>query len=238
MTASGWTWLAAAGVLAVIDWVAVGERARRLERIAKPLVLLALIAAVLTTRTSDVRSWLLAALAFGLIGDIALAFERRPELVTVGADAAPVPRLAAEPQSPAAGGPMFLVGLAAFLVGHLCYIGAMTAHGIDRLSVIFGLVLVLIALLSFGYRIIAGAHSAGGIPLIVGVTLYLVALGSTVVFGVGTTQLWVAAGVVLFAISDLTLGYDRFVLARPWAPVAVMVTYHLAQASIVLGLVG
>ena len=32
--------MAAAGVLAVIDWIAVGEGVRRLERIAKPLVLL------------------------------------------------------------------------------------------------------------------------------------------------------------------------------------------------------
>ena len=64
-----------------------------------------------------------------------------------------------------------------------------TAYGIDRLSVVFGLLLVLIAVLSFGYRIIAGAHNFGGVPLTVGVTLYIVALGSVVVFGVATAEL-------------------------------------------------
>ena len=39
MTATGWAWLAAAGVLALVDWFAVAQGARQTERIAKPLVL-------------------------------------------------------------------------------------------------------------------------------------------------------------------------------------------------------
>ena len=41
---------------------------------------------------------------------------------------------------------------------------------------------------------------------------------------------------MLFAISDLVLAQDRFVQARA-APVTVAVTYHLAQALLLLGLV-
>ena len=45
------------------------------------------------------------------------------------------------------------------------------------------------------------------------------------------------AGAVVFAMSDSILARDRFVLARRWMPVAVMVTYHLAQGLLVLSLV-
>ena len=112
----------------------------------------------------------------------------------------------------------------------------MQLYGLDRLSLAFGLLLVLIALLSFGYRILAGAHALGGAMMTIGVMLYMVALGSAVVLGVGTAQLWIAGGILLFAISDLVLAYDRFVQARPLAPLTVIISYHLAQALLLLGL--
>ncbi|MFV0526441.1 MAG: lysoplasmalogenase family protein [Acidimicrobiales bacterium] len=40
----------------------------------------------------------------------------------------------------------------------------------------------------------------------------------------------------LFVISDALLGWNRFVAARSWMPVAVMVAYHGAQALLVLSL--
>ncbi|MDQ1720976.1 MAG: YhhN family, partial [Pseudonocardiales bacterium] len=57
-----------------------------------------------------------------------------------------------------------------------------------------------------------------------------------VVLGIGTTSLWVAYGIVLFAISDLVLASDRFVVRRSWAPVTVAISYHLAQTLLLLGL--
>ena len=44
------------------------------------------------------------------------------------------------------------------------------------------------------------------------------------------------AGAVLFLTSDSLIAEHRFVAARPWQPVAIMVTYHLALAGLVLGL--
>ncbi|HEX2904724.1 MAG TPA: lysoplasmalogenase family protein, partial [Jatrophihabitans sp.] len=232
-----------AGVLAAADWIAVGGQLRRLERTVKPLVPLALLASALTTPANDVRSWLVAALLCGALGDAALAFEPRPQPAVAGGsqrsstagESLPGPA-AGSRQSPR--GPLFLLGLAAFFLGHLCYLGALRATGLDQLSVVFGLLLVLVSLLSFGYRIIAGAHAAGGTGLTAAVTLCIVALGSVVVFGVGTAQLLIAPGVVLFALSDLILGYDRFVRPRSWGPLAIIVTYHLAQGLLVLGLLG
>jgi uncharacterized membrane protein YhhN len=140
---------------------------------------------------------------------------------------------------PDASGPstLFTAGLASFLLGHLCYCAAMLRYGNEQLSLGFGLVLVLLALLAFGHRVLAGAQAQGGTALTVSVAAYITALGSAVVLGVGTSSLWVAYGIVLFAFSDLVLASDRFVARRGWAPLTVAISYHLAQSLLLLGLV-
>lgn len=244
MTASGWAWLVAASVLAALDWYAVIRQRQPLERVAKPAVLICLTLAAITAQPhhQQVQGWLVAALALGLIGDTALAWQSEPAPEPVLAVAAgrfdrpPIPRMRPGREPDARSDRLFLLGLASFLLGHLCYSVAMLRFGLDRISVAFGLVLALIVLLAFGYRIIAGAHALGGSQLTIGVTAYIVALGSAVVLGIGTTQLLIAFGVLLFALSDLVLASDRFVQAKPWAPITVAVTYHLAQALLLLGL--
>ena len=42
---------------------------------------------------------------------------------------------------------------------------------------------------------------------------------------------------MLFYASDALIGWGRFVEARPWGDLAVMVTYHLGQVLLVLFLV-
>ena len=132
---------------------------------------------------------------------------------------------------------LFAAGLGCFLLGHLCYCAAMLNYGTDQLSLGFGLVLVLLALLAFGHRVLTGAQRQGGNSLTIAVAAYIATLGSTVVLGIGTTSLWVAAGIVLFASSDLVLATDRFVARRGWAPLTVAITYHLAQTLLLVGLV-
>ena len=46
-----------------------------------------------------------------------------------------------------------------------------------------------------------------------------------------------ALGALLFVTSDGLIGYSRFVRVPSWAPVAIIVTYHLGQAGLVLSLV-
>src|SRR5690349_6756753 len=123
MTATAWAWLAAAGVLALLDWIAVAQGARQTERIAKPLVLAALLMAAIVSHPLKpaVHGWLIAALALGLLGDLALVAEPRPELATVGGQhSSRSPRLAGEPAEHSTGW-LFLAGLVAFLLGHLSY---------------------------------------------------------------------------------------------------------------------
>jgi hypothetical protein len=44
-------------------------------------------------------------------------------------------------------------------------------------------------------------------------------------------------GASLFFASDSLIAWNRFVRPRAWAPVAIMVTYHLGQAGLVTSLV-
>ena len=46
----------------------------------------------------------------------------------------------------------------------------------------------------------------------------------------------VLGGCALLAVSGAVLGHDRFVLQRRWAPLAALVTTHLAQLLVVVGL--
>jgi uncharacterized membrane protein YhhN len=46
------------------------------------------------------------------------------------------------------------------------------------------------------------------------------------------------AGAVLFYGSDSLIAWNRFVRPLAWAPVAIMVTYHAAQALLTLSLLG
>jgi uncharacterized membrane protein YhhN len=56
------------------------------------------------------------------------------------------------------------------------------------------------------------------------------------VFAVGTGAIATALGGLLFLASDTALAYDRFVRRVPHGPLLVIVSYHLAQLLIVIGL--
>jgi hypothetical protein len=45
-----------------------------------------------------------------------------------------------------------------------------------------------------------------------------------------------ATGAVLFMVSDTLIAWNRFVRELNWAPITIIVTYHLAQAGLVLSL--
>jgi uncharacterized membrane protein YhhN len=223
MTPMVWWLIGLAAVLAVIDWIAVVRQSRPIELFAKPATMLALVAAAIAAHPGQdgVHLWLVLGLVFGLCGDVALVAERRFD----------------NGDLPAEGGRLFVLGLASFLIGHVCYAVAMLRHGTDELGITFGLILALIVILAFGFQVILGAHREGGLALAAAVTLYVAALGTMLVLGIGTSSLWIAYGAMLFAASDLALGTDRFISAKFWARITVIVTYHVAQLLLLIGLV-
>lgn len=206
--------LIAAAVLAVGDWTAVRLRLFRIEYALKPLTLAVLLAAAASADLGPARPWMLAGLAFGLVGDVAL----------LGRGDDPADRA-------------FLVGLGAFLVGHLAYAVAFLRVGERGIDVLAGALIVAgVSALALP-RVLRGAALAGGRRLAGAVAGYAGVLAAMTVLGVGTGIAAVAAGGVLFLASDTLIARERFVRPVRDGPLLVIVSYHLAQFLIVLGLV-
>ncbi len=208
---TGVLWALVAG-FAVLDWYAVWRGARGIERLAKPLTMVALVAAALSMGAADTASgrWLLAGLVLGLVGDVALLSDSEPR---------------------------FLVGLSAFLLGHLAYVAAFLPVGPQSLAAALpGAVLVLVLVVLIGRPVLKAAAAQGGPGLGAAVAAYVLVIGAMVVTAWGTGRPLVAAGATVFMVSDAVLAHARFVRPWRWASLLVMVTYHLGQVLIVLGL--
>lgn len=130
----------------------------------------------------------------------------------------------------------FVVGLAAFLVGHVVFIAMFATLHLQRpwWGVLAAVVLAVHAAV-IGRRIVAGA-SRQDRALLVPVTAYLVVISSMTVVAVMTGRWWAVAGAVAFVISDTVLGWRAFVQERAWMALAVMVTYHAALVGLALSL--
>jgi uncharacterized membrane protein YhhN len=202
-------WLLPA-VCAPVDWYAVWRGDRRTEQWAKPATLIALIVATLVLGATDTAAgrWLLVALAFGLAGDVALLEKSDSR---------------------------FRLGLAAFLVGHVAFVLCFIQVGLDPQGWNYLSFLVLGACLLATRQVAASTYLRGGLALAAPVALYTVVIGAMVIYAFTTGEPLIAVGATVFAVSDTVLARDRFV--RPWegAQLLVMVTYHVGQALIVIG---
>jgi uncharacterized membrane protein YhhN len=198
-------------VLALVDWYAVARDDRRTETWAKPGTLLALIVVALVLGAADTAAgvWLLVGLVFGLAGDVFLLGDTDTR---------------------------FRLGLSSFLVGHLAFVVSFTRLGLDPPGWQWAAWLVLFACLIATRRVVPATMLRGGRALAFPVAVYTVVIGAMVIVAFDTGHPVIAVGATVFAASDSLLAVDRFVAPRPWAPVAVMVTYHLGQALIVAGL--
>jgi uncharacterized membrane protein YhhN len=213
MTTLAWLLLVLAAAAALADWYAVARPGadRRLEYVAKPAVMVALIgvAATLTPQDATVRTFFVAALALSLLGDVALMLPRE----------------------------RFVAGLVAFLLAHLAYVGGLGVLALRAESIpgiVVGLVVVALVLGSVGRRVF-GAVRVGQSGLLGPVAAYMGVISLMVVAACATGRPLAAAGAVLFYASDAMLAWDRFV-GRRWGGLAVITTYHLGQALLVLSL--
>lgn len=202
-------WLLPAA-LALVDWYAVARDDRHTETWAKPAVLIALVvtAAALGAPDTTAGRWLLVALVLGLVGDVALLSESLPR---------------------------FLVGVWAFLVGHLAYVVCFVVLGLEAPG--WGwLSLVALALaLTVTRGVVPATHRLHGGRVSVPVAIYSGVIGTMLVLAWLTGEPWVAAGATVFVTSDATLSVNRFVRPVPHGRLALMITYHVGQALIVVG---
>jgi uncharacterized membrane protein YhhN len=227
LTRASWALLAAAAAVAVVDWWAVGDHSdalhRRVEYVAKPAVLLALIGVAATLRTPlpTVRGWFLAGLALCLLGDVFLMLPgERTE--------------------------WFGAGLGAFLAGHVCFLVGLAEGDAPFRTAAIAFVVIVAGSAVPARAVIPGAVRHAGRAIVAPLVVYMVALaamaGAAWSLGLARTppggDALLAAGGSLFVVSDTVLAVNRFVRRLPRGDVVVHVTYHLAVAALVLGLAG
>jgi uncharacterized membrane protein YhhN len=210
---AAWIAFVAAGVFAIGNWIAVARGRRALEYLCKPATLVALIvAAGVLDPAADAhtrRTWFVVALVCSLAGDVLLML----------------------PQD------LFVAGLAAFLVGHLFYVVGFGTHGppLGRLAIAVVVVLFIVAPL--GRKILSSIVTAGEpVELRVAVVAYMAVISAMLAMALASGNVVAGAGAALFVASDSMIAWDRFVRRFAWAPVAIMVTYHLGQAGLVASL--
>jgi uncharacterized membrane protein YhhN len=196
---------------APLDWWAVASGARRAEWLLKPVVLLALAAAAWAAGAPGSPSgrWLLLGLLLSLLGDVALLSDAPPR---------------------------FVAGLAGFLLAHVAYVVAFAHVGMpSRHLALVGLGLVALLAATVGRRVVPAAAREGGVGLGAACAAYIAVIGAMVVAAWATGRPLAALGATVFMGSDAVLALDRFVRPVRSGQLVVMVTYHLGQVLIVLG---
>ncbi len=214
--------LLAAAPVALVNWVGVALDDRRLILPAKPLTLVLLVGAALALEPDDptVRIWFVAGLVLSLAGDVFLML---PEDVPDGRTPPTVPP--------------FLLGLGAFLLGHVAYVVGMALDHTSWPLTVVGLVVVALAGVAVAPRIVSAVRQRSP-DLVVPVLAYMAVISTMVVAAWGRGVVVGIVGALLFYASDAILAWNRFVAPSRLLQVAVMVTYHLAQLGLVLSLLG
>ena len=175
-----------------------------LQPAVKALTAVLLAVAALTHPVARERRWLIAALLFSAAGDFLLAMPWWK--------------------------PSFVLGLAAFLIAHLCFLAALiplVARSGPRLAGAAVMVLACVVLLVwFWPRLLAEGMA-------VPVTVYIAVLGAMVCAALlaRLPTPWTALGAVCFAVSDGMIGIGKFVLQSETLAVPIWWAY---AASILL----
>ncbi|MFN8225964.1 MAG: lysoplasmalogenase [Mycobacterium sp.] len=214
-------WLAAAvvgavyGVVLVAIWSRVAPGAALTGQFwaqpaLKSAMAVLLAVAVLAHPIARERRWLLPALLFSAAGDFLLAIPWWP--------------------------PSFVGGLSAFLLAHLCFLGALLPLAAPtRPRVVLGAVVVAACV---GLLVWFWPHLAAD-GLTVPVTVYMLVLaamvGSALLARLPTP--WTALGALCFAVSDAMIGISEFIRRDQALAVPIWWAYAAAMVLIVAGLI-
>lgn len=128
----------------------------------------------------------------------------------------------------------FIAGLAAFLLGHLVFVVALVATGLDE-PILAGVAAILIGpcVAVVGRQVVSSAKAKE--PALAGpVIAYLTVISSMALVAWATGNTWAIVGATFFVASDSILGWRKFVGESRWMAPAIMVTYHLAILGLAL----
>lgn len=210
MTTASSIFFLLAVLAAVLDWVAVARESSVLEYVCKPLVTAAFLG---TAATLDVShdapwGWRLAALVFCILGDVFLMLPR---------DA-------------------FVPGLASFAVAQVLFTISFAMGETTSAGLVMGLVVMVPVAILLARRFVEAIRCSGHRELVGPVVAYMAVITAMAVGAVASGVALAIAGAAIFMVSDSLIAESRFVKARAWHPVGIMVTYHLALAGLVLAL--
>jgi len=214
VTGTAWVLLGLTAVAGVVDWIAVGTGRRSLEYVAKPLATAGLIGVALTLDPvhADMRVAFVAALVLSLAGDVFLM---------VPSD-------------------RFVAGLAAFFLAHVAYVVGFAVGPGTPGELAVGAAITLVVAIPLGVRLLRAVRRTSP-ALAPPVAAYVTVIAVMVASATGWGNAWAVVGAWLFFASDALIGETRFVRPRlgdaPRARLAIIVTYHLGQAGLVLSLV-
>jgi uncharacterized membrane protein YhhN len=211
--------LAVVLAIAVADWAAVALGKRRLEYVFKPATMLGVVFLTwtLTLGPHDAwqARWFFAAFGLSLAGDVFLMLPNQR---------------------------LFVWGLAAFLLAHVCFVVGLN----PTLPPAPAFVLLIPCALGVGvvlWRVIESLRAAGRVGLVAPVAAYGVAM-TLMVFSAWATifrpewtearRVRVIAGAMLFFVSDAILAWNRFVQPFAQAKLATIIPYHLGQIGLAL----
>jgi uncharacterized membrane protein YhhN len=207
VTTAAWVLLAVTAAFALGNWLAVALGRKPIEYVTKPATLAALIAVAAVLDPTHEDTR-----AWFVV---ALAFSLAGDVFLM------IPRN------------LFVFGLGSFLVGHVAYTVGLNLHTEGEWLYAVPVV-ILVALLAV--RLVQGIR-AGETPGLVGpVVAYVVVIAAMGCSAVASGNAVAAAGALLFMLSDSLIGETRFVRPHVGAGVAIMVTYHVGQALLVLSL--
>ncbi len=191
-----------------------------IARVIKPFLLPILFIAVYFSESFRTKKILITALIFSWIGDVILLFADKGEIY-------------------------FILGLVAFLISHLFYIVLFNKQTrsksiSNKLSFGAGIGLILIY-----FSVMIGTLGPKLGPLTLPVVIYAVVISTMLYFALKGSYQWnaipynsVLIGAVFFISSDSILAFNKFYqpIPIPQASFLIMITYLLAQYSIVWGI--
>jgi uncharacterized membrane protein YhhN len=203
----------------LVDWLAVFKRRRGLEYIAKPTVIVLLLAWFLSNLyLKEETIWFAIGLVCSLVGDIMLMLPRS----------------------------LFIQGWLAFLLAHLAYITGF--NRIPPRFTLPGLLVAFVAALIAWqlYRRLAGPVRQKDHRLIAPVLIYTAVITLMLISALLNlfksewllqNALLTGLGALSFFLSDSMLAWNRFVASSRYGRLPEMVAYHLGQILIIAGVI-
>jgi uncharacterized membrane protein YhhN len=123
----------------------------------------------------------------------------------------------------------FVMGLSAFLVGHLFYLaGFLSRWNFSKTRCAMIITLALYAFI-LGKEIIAALHRDGNAALIGPVLIYIIVISLMAWAAIMTGNKWAIIGSILFVVSDSILSWNMFVSDVAFSGPLIMTTYYTAQ---------